>query len=624
MKKAISIVLCAVILVCSAFAMAGCTKQNEIKSDIVLITDGDNIKDGGYNQSAWDGICSYADENSMTYKYFQPALNENGELTTDTVEKYVDLAVNNGAKFIVLPGEAFAVSAYEVAPVYPDVKFVLLDAIPHSADDNTNRFVQNVMSVSFDALQSGYLAGYVAVANGNKELGFFGEVKSDNSANYGAGFVQGAAYAAETLGVPVTLDWADYDSPLRDFDYGFTVKACYDKIADAKEETFNVKVENGQGSGTYTKGSNVTITADPAPKGQVFDKWEVKSNTDGVKDKKVNISSKSKSSMNLLVEKCDCTITAAYKDIEGDYYTVDVMSADGNSVYSSVSVSADSQCDIVAPAAPANMVFDCWKSSVKDVVEDVNASSTKVNVTNKNVTLTPVYKLSETPTYYVTVETGEGGNGESTGSGSYVAGDMVNVYAAAPKDGYMFSHWENTDYNGDKVSVAMENEYYWNTSFEMIDRYASVCEEMYDHGATVVFAGGNSKADSAFTAKSNYDYDLNVISAGEENGDAYTTVVNDYGQAVKDCLSDYQGGTVIAANCATKGIYSTFVSDDEKIQKNYEEIYNALADGTLTPVLAEGGAGYDFCKAYEESKPTNCLTVNGRFLEAVSVDAEKK
>mgnify|MGYP001375706228 CR=1 FL=1 len=38
--------------------------------------------------------------------------------------------------------------------------------------------------------------------------------------------------------------------------------------------------------------------------------------------------------MNLLVEKCDCTITATYKDAEGAQYDVQVLGADGKSVYS--------------------------------------------------------------------------------------------------------------------------------------------------------------------------------------------------------------------------------------------------------------------------------------------------
>lgn len=617
MKKAVSIILCLVLVVSTVFAVAGCSKQSEIKSDIVLITNGGDIKDGGYNQCAWEGVNAFADENGLVQRYYQPTLDENGELTVESIEKYVDLSAKNGAQYIIFPGEDFAVAAYEVAPSYPDVKFILLDAIPHSAGDSTDRFISNVMCVSFDTLQSGFLAGYIAVANGNTELGYFGEKSSDDSANYGAGFAQGAAYAADSLGIPVTLDWADYDSPLRDYDYSFTVTACYDKINDVKdEEIYKVNVVNGTGSGTYTEGSNVTITADPAPVGKVFDHWEVKSDTEGVKDKKVNISSKTKDSMNLLVEKCDCTITAVYKDIEGDYKSVTVAKAPELSyVYNQYFVKVGEGISVKAPVAEAGMLFDHWETDADLGDTDLTSKEIWVEVNDNDISLYPVYKVSDVPTFNVTVVTGEGGDGASTGSGSYVAGDTVSVAAAVPKDGYMFSHWENVGADGQSAGIAMENEYYWNTTFEMVDRYAAICESMYDHGATMIFAGGNSKADSAYTAKWNFDFELGVISAGENNKDAYTTIVKNYGEAVKDCLTDYKGGTVISENCATEGIYATFVSENEEIQKNYDEIYKALADGKITPVLAEGGAGYDFCKAFVENNMSDCLTLNGWFVE---------
>lgn len=617
MKKAVSIILCLVLVVSTVFAVAGCSKQSEIKSDIVLITNGGDIKDGGYNQCAWEGVNAFADENGLVQRYYQPTLDENGELTVESIEKYVDLSAKNGAQYIIFPGEDFAVAAYEVAPSYPDVKFILLDAIPHSAGDSTDRFISNVMCVTFDTLQSGFLAGYIAVANGNTELGYFGEKSSDDSANYGAGFAQGAAYAADSLAIPVTLDWADYDSPLRDYDYSFTVTACYDKIDDVKdEEIYKVNVVNGTGSGTYTEGSNVTITADPAPAGKVFDHWEVKSDTEGVKDKKVNISSKTKDSMNLLVEKCDCTITAVYKDIEGDYKSVTVAKAPELSyVYNQYFVKVGEGISVKAPVAEAGMLFDHWETDADLGDTDLTSKEIWVEVNDNDISLYPVYKVSDVPTFNVTVVTGEGGDGASTGSGSYVAGDTVSVAAAVPKDGYMFSHWENVGADGQSTGIAMENEYYWNTTFEMVDRYAAVCESMYDHGATMIFAGGNSKADSAYTAKWNFDFELGVISAGENNKDAYTTIVKNYGEAVKDCLTDYKGGTVISENCATEGIYATFVSENEEIQKNYDEIYKALADGKITPVLAEGGAGYDFCKAFVENNMSDCLTLNGWFVE---------
>ena len=156
MKKIISICLC-LVLACSVFV--GCAKQETYQSDIVLITNGGTIKDDGYNQSAWEGISAYADDNGMSCRYYQPALAD-GKLTTENVNKYVELAANNGAKFIVLPGDEFAVITYEIASTYPDINFILIDAIPHSADTNTDSYMKNVMSISVDASQNGFLAVY--------------------------------------------------------------------------------------------------------------------------------------------------------------------------------------------------------------------------------------------------------------------------------------------------------------------------------------------------------------------------------------------------------------------------------------------------------------------------------
>ena len=96
MKKIISVLMCLTL----AFGLfVGCAKSAEQNYDIVMITDGASIKDGGYNESAWNGLTAYAIENAMTYHYYQPSL-EDGELTVSGVEKYVKLAVKNGAQFI--------------------------------------------------------------------------------------------------------------------------------------------------------------------------------------------------------------------------------------------------------------------------------------------------------------------------------------------------------------------------------------------------------------------------------------------------------------------------------------------------------------------------------------------
>lgn len=612
MKKFICILM-SFILISSVFV--GCVKQEDLKSDIVLITNGNTVNDNGHNQSTWDGINAFAQNNAMTCTYYQPVLEDN-KITTENIEKYVELAVDNDAQFVVLPGADFAVCTYEIAPLYPDIKFILLDAIPHSADDKIDRFISNVMCVTFDALQSGYLAGYTAVASGNTKLGYFGETGSKDSANYGAGFVQGAAYAADSMGIPVTVDWAEYDSVFSSYNCDFTITACYEPIEEQKEKTFVVNVVNGIGSGTYTEGSNITITADPAPEGQEFDKWVVQSDTDGVKDKKVNISSKSKSSMNLLVEKCDCTITATYKDIEGESNTITVMENDGTTIKETFSVASGSETQVTAPVAEKNMIFDHWECEKDIDVSSLNDKTMTIKNVSSDIVLVPVFKQADTPTFNVTVVTGEGGDGESYGDGSYVTGDVVNVSAAVPADGYMFSHWQSVDANGNSANLSMENEYYWNTSFEMVDRYASICETMFNNGVTTIFTGGNSKADSAFTAKGNYDYDLNVITAGANNSNDYFTMVKSYEEAVQDALEDFKGGSLIVADCKSDGIYSTFGWLEDKLDMNdeYEKIYSNLAEGKIRLVHAQSGQGNVFYQYFNDEKLSKCLTLNGWFI----------
>lgn len=624
MKKVISLVLAAMLVICSVFALAGCSKKDSTNYDVVLITDGASITDSSYNQSTWNGIKSYAESNNMTYRYYQPNLEDDGTLSTETIKNYIQLASDNGAKYVVLPGESFAVAAYEVAPTFKDINFILVDAFPHSQDDDGIRLQSNVMCVNFNALQAGFLAGYTSVIDGNTKLGYVGSVTDTNSGNYGAGYLQGAAYAADTKGIPVQLDYADYDSGKLDYDYSFTIKPVYQKISDSKEEVFTVKVVDGIGSGSYANGENVTITANAPAEGKAFDHWEVKSDTEGVKDKKVNISSKTKTSINLIVGSCDCTITAVYVDATTVPVTiVNPIEGEDNE---QINALENSTTSVTAPAATSGMVFDHWEAVDTSVIEDVNSATTNVTVADKAIELTPVYAVSENPTFDVTVENG-------TGSGSYVQGDYINIVADAPEEGYMFYKWENVDNQGLSTGIAMENEYCYTTGFEMVDRYASIAEKMYDEGTTIIFGGGNPKSDSIFAASGNYDYQVWTFGSGTDQKDmtnCYASVVNDYGAATKLCLEDYSGGTILSAGCNNNCIYVTGKSVDEyqldsngnaaedkdgnrikndDYNKDYATVYSALASKKLNPTEVQSGG--DVRKVLN----SKCLTLNYWIVE---------
>lgn len=607
MKKAVSIILCAVLLAASVFTLSGCTPAEELSYDVVLITNGDTVTDGSYNQSAWSGVTAFAEEAGLSSRYYQPVSN-GGEVSLESALSYIDLAVSSGAKYIVLPTAAFEVVALEAAQKYADVSFLLLDGTPKTQEGEAAT-AANLMSVTFNELQSGFLAGYNAVISGHQKLGYFG-ADTDESRNYGAGYIQGAAYAADQFGIPVVIDYADFDSSALDYDYSFTITANYKKIEDVKEKTFKINVVNGIGSGVYTEGSNVTLIADPAPDGKVFDKWETKSDTEGVRDSKVNLSTKKKTTTNLLVEKCDATITAVYKDADDTTWPVVVMNADNTEAYSTQNITPG-RCEIIAPVAPAGMVFDHWENAINldyDLtlfIDDVNAKDTWIEVGKGGETLLPVYVKSDVPTFNVTVVTGEGGDGESTGSGAYLEGDTVKLSAALPKDGYIFYNWSNVDNYGYGAGISMDNEYYPETSFAMVNRYQAVIETMYDEGVTVIYAGGNPQGDIISGATWNYSY--NVYGIGSELSQSswrnyFTSSVKDFAAAVKYCFNDFKGGTQIVGDCSNGCISMSYVAEDNA--ESYNEAYAALADGTIA--LKSVKAGEDVSTVLS----SKCLTLD--------------
>lgn len=193
MKKVLLIAL-SLILVLS---MVGCgQKSDDGTYEIALITDKGNIDDKSFNQGAWEGVKAYAEEHKISHTYIKPEeASDAGYLAA------IDLAVTGGAKIVVTPGFLFEVPIYEAQTKYPDVKFILLDGAPHTADYSTFETKENVASVMYSEEQSGYLAGYAAVKDGMTDLGFMGGMAVPAVQAFGYGYLQGAEAAATELGL---------------------------------------------------------------------------------------------------------------------------------------------------------------------------------------------------------------------------------------------------------------------------------------------------------------------------------------------------------------------------------------------------------------------------------------
>ena len=164
--------------------------------ELALITDAGTSDDNAYNQKAWEGMKKYADENEISYTYYQPI-----EASDTAYLNSIAEAVNNGAKLIVCPGYLFDSAVYTAQYQYPDTMFIILDGEPHTADYKTYTIEDNVYSIYFAEQEAGFLAGYAAVKNGFTKLGFIGGMALPAMTRFGYGYVYGAEYAAQEMGI---------------------------------------------------------------------------------------------------------------------------------------------------------------------------------------------------------------------------------------------------------------------------------------------------------------------------------------------------------------------------------------------------------------------------------------
>lgn len=191
MKKLLAFAMAAVL---ALGLFAGCGQQNK-GAELALITDIGTIDDKSFNQGAWEGLVKYAEEKNITHQYYQPT-----EKSNTAYLESIDQAVKNGAKVIVTPGFLFEEPVYQAQDQYPDVKFILIDGNPHDADYNY-KTAENCVGITYAEEQVGFLAGYAAVKNGMTKLGYMGGMAVPAVIKYGYGFVQGAEYAAQELGL---------------------------------------------------------------------------------------------------------------------------------------------------------------------------------------------------------------------------------------------------------------------------------------------------------------------------------------------------------------------------------------------------------------------------------------
>ena len=218
MKKILALLLVlALSLTLVACGSGSTTKAKASDYKVAMVTDYGDITDQSFNQTTWEAVVAFGKDNNVETKYYKPTSND----TAGRVAS-VELAIAEGYNVIVMPGYAFGGTIVDVAPNYPDVKFVALDVAKgdlletavankgESYDYNPDNWkledyvdLSNVYCAIYQEELSGYMAGYAAV-----KLGFLGGMAVPAVIRFGYGYVQGVDAAAKELGITVDMKYA--------------------------------------------------------------------------------------------------------------------------------------------------------------------------------------------------------------------------------------------------------------------------------------------------------------------------------------------------------------------------------------------------------------------------------
>lgn len=148
---------------------------------IIMVTDVGGVDDKSFNQSAWEGMEAWGEEQGLEqgpkgYDYIQS--DEDSQFVTN-----LNTAVNNNFDLIYGIGYKLKPAMTDVAAQNPDQNFVIIDDMIEE---------DNVASVLFKDHEAAFLAGVAAAETTEKDhVGFIGGQESAVIDRFEAGFVAG-------------------------------------------------------------------------------------------------------------------------------------------------------------------------------------------------------------------------------------------------------------------------------------------------------------------------------------------------------------------------------------------------------------------------------------------------
>ena len=161
---------------------------------VAYIFDSEENAGEWYDVGASSALSEYAASCGLSYVEYIPA----DDTTASRIEA-VSSAVEGGADIIVCSGYFSYTAILEAQFMYPDVAFLCVGGAEPDPQFGES-LAENTHCIVFCEEDAGYLAGYIAVAEGSVTPGFAAFEENDQTASIFSGFVAGVADAASALG----------------------------------------------------------------------------------------------------------------------------------------------------------------------------------------------------------------------------------------------------------------------------------------------------------------------------------------------------------------------------------------------------------------------------------------
>lgn len=168
-------------------------EKTESDFSVAMVTDVGGVDDKSFNQSAWEGIQKFGEDNGLT----------KGDGGFDYLQSKSDADYNTNLnklvrrKFDVVFGIGFLMESAvnEIATQQPDANLAIIDAVVDQP---------NVASVMFKEHEGAYLAGVAAaLMSESKQIGFVGGMEIPVIERFEAGFLEGVKAVDPSIKVDV-------------------------------------------------------------------------------------------------------------------------------------------------------------------------------------------------------------------------------------------------------------------------------------------------------------------------------------------------------------------------------------------------------------------------------------